>query len=184
MRVEVTTYHLEMRSPSELRPAAPGPKGLAIVRAEIPSPELARFLYTAVGGDWYWVDRLPWTRDEWLAFLDRPCLEMWVACLSGTPVGYYQLEKQAEGNVELVCFGLLPAFTGRGLGGVLLTRAVERGWQMGAARVWVHTCSLDHPRALANYRARGFRQFREETSWKDLPDEPPGPWPGARRARA
>jgi GNAT superfamily N-acetyltransferase len=81
--------------------------------------------------------------------------------------------------VEIVYFGLLPRFIGRGLGGPLLSRAVERGFERGASRVWVHTCSLDHPRALAAYRARGFRLFRTETVEKEVPEESPGPWPGA-----
>jgi GNAT superfamily N-acetyltransferase len=62
---------------------------------------------------------------------------------------------------------MLPAFTGRGLGGRLLTHAVQRAWTHAAGvatrRVWVNTCTLDHPAALANYLARGFVQFREET---------------------
>jgi hypothetical protein len=44
----------------------------------------------------------------------------------------------------------------------------------------VHTCSLDHPSALANYQARGFEVFEVETVPQDLPDLPPGPWPGAK----
>jgi hypothetical protein len=68
----------------------------------------------------------------------------------------------------------------RAAGGVLLTAAVERAWEMGASRVWVHTCSLDAPAALPSYEARGFRRFKTETVEKDLPAEPPGPWPGAR----
>ena len=50
---------------------------------------------------------------------------------------------------------------------------------MGAQRVWVHTCSLDHPHALANYQARGFRIFRVEEQREALPDDPLEPWPGA-----
>jgi GNAT superfamily N-acetyltransferase len=74
----------------------------------------------------------------------------------------------------------MPRFIGRGLGGWLLTAAIERAWQMGAARVWVHTCSFDHPGALANYQARGMKLFKEVTEEEELPEQTPGPWPGAR----
>ena len=47
------------------------------------------------------------------------------------------------------------------MGGGFLTAAVEKAWEMEAARVWVHTCSLDHPNALKNYQARGFQIYRE-----------------------
>jgi GNAT superfamily N-acetyltransferase len=178
---EVETFYLEMTSPGDLRPVRRAVDGFRVERAAIPSPELNRFFYTAVGGDWYWIDRLGWTRDEWLAWLDRPEHETWIGSLHGTPAGYFELERQAEGNVELVYFGLLPGFLGKGLGGLLLTAAVERAWGMGGTRrVWVHTCSLDGPAALANYQTRGFRLYVTKRDVKEFPAESPGPWPGAR----
>jgi GNAT superfamily N-acetyltransferase len=102
-----------------------------------------------------------------------------MALCDGTPAGYFELEEQADGNVEIVYIGLLPHFTSQGLGGQLVTLAVQRAWQKGAKRVWLHTCTMDHPRALANYLARGFRLFKEEQAEEDLPEQSPGPWPGA-----
>ena len=178
MKRPVTTWHLEMLSPEQLRRAAAPDPAPAIVRAEIPSPALNRFLYTSVGGAWHWVDRLPWTWQQWMQWLDRPQHQTWVMTVSGTPAGYFELEKQGE-DVEIAYFGVAPGFIGRKLGGYLLTRALEQAWAMGARRVWVHTCSLDHPFALANYRARGMQVYREETQIKDVADDAPGPWPGA-----
>ncbi len=182
MRREVEIYSLEMTSPDELRPGCPA-DDLEVRQARIPCPELNRFLYTAVGGDWFWTDRLAWTYEQWLAWLDRPEVETWVGYVEGTPAGYFELERQPGGNVELAYFGLLPRFIGRGLGGALLTAAIRRAWAIGAARVWVHTCSLDGPASLTNYQARGFRLYRTETFSKDFPDETPGPWPGAKPSR-
>jgi GNAT superfamily N-acetyltransferase len=178
----VTTFYLEMTSPEELRPSGALVRDLSIQRAIVVSPELNRFLYTAVGGDWFWLDRLGWNYQRWLAYLDRPELETWVAYIEGTPAGYFELELQDEGNVELAYFGLLPQFIGYGIGGILLTKAVERAWEIGAKRVWVHTCTLDGPSALASYKARGFRVFDEETLETDIPVSSPGPWPGAEKA--
>lgn len=179
MHQSVTTYYLEQRDPAALRPAAAPAAGFTLMRAELPSPELSRFLYTAVGGAWYWTNRLSWSYARWLAYLDRPALETWVGYLAGTPVGYFELERQAAAAVEIAYFGLLPGFIGRGLGGALLTAALRRSWAMGARRVWVHTCSLDGPAALANYQARGMRLYQTEQADLDLPAAPPGPWPGA-----
>lgn len=179
-RTDVTTWYLEMLQPDELRPARAPQSAVDIVRAAIPSPELSRFLYTAVGGDWYWTLRLGWDYDTWLHYLDRPEVETWVAYADGTPAGYVELERQQEANVEIVYFGLLPRFIGRGIGGHLLTAGIRRGWALNARRVWVHTCSLDGPHALPNYRARGLRVYRESTEPRELPVKLPGPWPGAR----
>jgi len=175
----VTTTHLEITDRAQLRPPKPASAAMQIVRAEIPSPELNRFFYAAVGARWTWYSRLSWSRARWLAYLDRPEVETWVAYVSGTPAGYFELERQNEGSVEIMYFGLLPSFVGKGLGGHLLTAAVERAWDMGATRVWLHTCDLDHPRALANYQARGFTVFKVEAAVEHIPDAPLEAWPGA-----
>jgi hypothetical protein len=73
----------------------------------------------------------------------------------------------------------LSGFKAQRLGGYLLSVGAERAWEKGARRVWVHTCSLDGPTALANYQARGFRVYDQRTQWQDLPMTSPGPWPGA-----
>lgn len=178
MLTKIVVWHLQMTDPAELRPSSRTPANFTVAQAAVPSPSFSRFLYTAVGGVWHWSDRLPWTWDQWMVWLDRPELETWVGYVRGTPAGYTELERQADGSVEIAYFGLLPQFTGQGLGGALLTAAIRRGWEMDARRVWVHTCSLDHPHALANYQARGLRLFHTDRLWREL-GETPGPWPGA-----
>ncbi|MFD1830898.1 MULTISPECIES: GNAT family N-acetyltransferase [Streptomyces] len=186
--VTVTTWSLEQTSPRDLVPArAPdAASGVRVVRAEVASPEFSRFLYTAVGGDVTWTDRLGWSYARWREFLERPGVETWVAWERGTPAGYVELEAQPEGAVEIVYFGLLPAFRGRRIGGHLLSYGTARAWDLAerwpgrepTRRVWLHTCSKDGPHALANYERRGFRVFRTETAEEPLVPAP-GPWPGA-----
>ncbi|MEV5613671.1 GNAT family N-acetyltransferase [Streptomyces sp. NPDC052225] len=185
--ITVTTWSLEQTSPSDLRPvAAPEGVDLRIVRAEVPSPEFSRFLYASVGGDIKWIDRLGWTYAQWQEQLARPGAETWVAYEKGTPAGYVELDAQDDGVVEIVYFGLIPAFRGRRIGGHLLSYGIARAWDLAerqperpeTKRVWLHTCSLDGEHAMANYERRGFRLFRTETGTE--PDVPtPGPWPGA-----
>ncbi|MBP2706587.1 GNAT family N-acetyltransferase [Microbispora sp. RL4-1S] len=187
--MDVTTWYLEQTDPADLRPARPPQEPVEISRAEVPSPEFGRFLYTAVGGDWQWTERLPWTWRRWMDWLDRPGTETWVAWLRGTPAGYAELVADGDGQVEIASFGLLPYAIGRGLGGHLLETAASRAWDIArrvpglapTRRVWVHTCSLDGPAALPNYRARGFRVYDERLNVPGDADEgsTPGPWPGA-----
>jgi GNAT superfamily N-acetyltransferase len=171
----VRITYLEMTRPEDAVPLA-RERRLEVRRAEIASPELSRWLYLAVGSEWWWHSRLGWDRERWLAWLDRPEVETWIGYLRGTPAGYFELEAQPGGDVELVYFGLLPAFIGQGLGAELLTAAVACAWQVATRRVWVHTCSLDHPRALANYEARGFRIYDVEEKLERLPDRRPSLW--------
>lgn len=165
----VTIWYLEQTSPSDLSaPEGPGPGGdIEIRAARVPSPAFNMFLYDAVGSDVSWTDRLPWTVDRWRAFLEQPGTETWVAYDRGTPAGYIELEGQAEGQVEISYFGLMPPFRGRGIGGHLLAFGTARAWDLAerwpgrapTERVWVHTCSLDGPQAMPNYRRRGFRLY-------------------------
>jgi GNAT superfamily N-acetyltransferase len=174
----VTTWYLEMRAVSQLRPARLPSLPHRIERALRPSAAFARFLYTAVGAHHYWVDRLPWSKAAWDAHLSRPEVQLHTLQLDGSPAGYFELEQQAGGDVQIIYFGLLPEHLGKGLGGALLTRAVQLAWQQqDAARVWVHTCSLDAPAALRNYVSRGFTVFHQKTVAVEL-FEPVGPWPG------
>ena len=165
---EVTVWTLEQRSPDELVAARAPRCAASLVEVEAKTPELNRFLYTAVGGDWYWVD--------------RPEHRTLVAQVRGAPAGYAELEAQPGGEVELAYFGLLPRFTGLGLGGWLLEHALRAAWATpGTRRVWVHTCSLDGPAALANYRARGLTVVAQSVEYRDLSASTPGPWPEADR---
>lgn len=190
-RVEITTWYLEQDDPAQIRPARPPATPVEIVRAELPSPELNRFLYTAVGGDWSWSDRLGWTWQQWHDWLDRPGVETWVASVLGTPAGYAELDGHRPGEVEIAYFGLLPRFAGQGIGGHLLTVVLRHAWSLAerhpglppVRRVTLNTCSLDGPAALANYQARGLRILRTQARPGDSQPPAPGPWPGADRQR-
>ena len=185
----VTTWYLEQTAPEDLLPARmpDSSSGIRIARAEVSSPEFSRFLYTAVGGDVTWTDRLPWTYRQWRDFLQRPGVETWVAYQHGTPAGFLELDPQSEGTVEISYFGLLPAFRGRGIGGHLLSQGTARAWDLAerwperepTARVWLHTCSKDGQHALENYRRRGFRLY-DTRHGEETAVPTPGPWPGAR----
>jgi GNAT superfamily N-acetyltransferase len=184
--VTVTTWSLEQTSPDDQRPSAAPGEDIRVVRAEISSPEFSRFLYTAVGGDVRWTDRLGMTYAEWQKLLARPGVETWVAYEKGTPAGYVELEAQDDGVVEIVYFGLIPAFRGRRIGGHLLSAGVARAWDLAerwpgiapTKRVWLHTCSLDGAHAMDNYLRRGFRVFDEKVT-EEAEVSAPGPWPGA-----
>ena len=160
--VPVTIYYLEMRDPAALR-AVSERAGLEVEEVRHKQYPLNRFLYQLVGGDWDWTDKLVWTDDDWRALVERDEHRTFMARCDGAIAGYYELEKRG-GDVEILYFGLAPGFIGRGFGGDLLTRAIRSAWSWpGCERVWVHTCSLDHPSALANYRARGLQLYKQET---------------------
>lgn len=167
---EVKISHtLEMLSPSDLRPKLSDRPGLRIECMATKCPEFNKFLHMLVGYEYRWGGRSHWTKDNWYQYVMRDAFETWVAYQSGTPAGYFELEKGTDGDVRIACFGLMPQFVGKGLGGYLLTKSVERAWEMRATRVWLSTCSHDHPHALPNYLARGFRIVETKEGPGNLP---------------
>ena len=160
--VEVVRTYLALDDPTQLRPCPFPPGDVHVVRHVPCSTADYRRLYREVGERWYWRDLLLLTDDELRARLDAPGVGVWELRVAGESAGYFELQRDRAGAVEIAYFGLAPRFIGRGLGGALLTRAVEEAWALGATRVWLHTCTLDAPQALPNYRARGFRPFKTE----------------------
>jgi GNAT superfamily N-acetyltransferase len=166
--IEVVRTHLEMHSPADLRAARVDDARVTLVREDPCALALYRRLYREVGGPHFWRDRLSWSDADLARHLGREEVAVWVLRVADEEAGYFELVRHPDRSVEIAYFGLRPPFIGRGLGGHLLTRAVEEAWQAGADRVWLHTCTLDGPAALPNYRARGFREFKRETYWTEI----------------
>jgi GNAT superfamily N-acetyltransferase len=161
---EVTTFYLEMTDRAQMRPRHSSDPRFVVREAVVPQWQVNRFLYFFVGERWDWVDKLPWSDRQWEDYAGSGHLRTFLALYDGTIAGYYELDREeATGSVEIIYFGLTPHFIGRGLGAALLTDALERAWQWDARRVWVHTCSLDHPAALRNYEATGMTLYDRQT---------------------
>jgi ribosomal protein S18 acetylase RimI-like enzyme len=160
--VKATRTYLQMARPEALRPAATDDPDVRIERHDDSPPELWRHLYAEVGRAYHWTDRLGWSDQTIREYLTDPAVSLWILTVAGVIAGYFELRRDDDGGVEIAYFGLLPEFTGRGLGKYLLTVAVQRAWASGAHRVWLHTSSLDHRAALTNYLSRGFTIFKKE----------------------
>ncbi len=164
--VEVVRTYLELRSPEQLR-AAPAEAdatdpSVAFVHRPAITVAAYRRLYEAVGDRWHWRDRNAWTDDRLAAHLARPEISVWECVVDGASAGFFELEKRDDGSVEIAYFGLIEGFIGRGAGNAMLAKAAREAWALGANRVWLHTCTLDSPHALPNYKARGFEPFQTE----------------------
>jgi GNAT superfamily N-acetyltransferase len=168
--VQVVRTYLEMLSPRELHPAPEPEDPPRLERIERCPGSFFRYLYAEVGRAYHWTDRLVWSDEQVRSHLADPDVSLWLLSSGGAPAGYFELRRHRDDSLEVAYFGLLPEFVGRGWGGHLLTLAVRAAWAMQPARVWLHTCTLDHPAALPNYRKRGFRPVREEVYTANLPD--------------
>jgi GNAT superfamily N-acetyltransferase len=169
--VDVVRTYLELRSPEHLRRAPLEDPRVRFVRREGIAVSNYRRLYREVGARWHWHDRNAWSDEQVAEHLARPAITVWECMVGEETAGFFELERRDDGSVEISYFGLLASFIGRGIGKTMLTRAADEAWALGAARVWLHTCTLDSPNALPNYKARGFREFKQERFVEQLPDE-------------
>jgi GNAT superfamily N-acetyltransferase len=154
----VVTF-FEMTAP----PADPGhtpPDGLAVRTVADPSPAWYRDLYRRIGEEWLWFSRAVMPETELAALLADPATEILAAEDSlGTAVGLAELH-YALGEVEIAMFGVVPALTGNGTARWLMQEALRRAWSAGVGRVWLHTCTFDHPAAVRFYKRVGFVPFK------------------------
>ena len=149
----VTTLEMTRRPPLRPLPASP----LRLVRWATPEPEKYRTLFRRVGGPWLWYSRLAMDDAALTAIVHDVGVEVYaVTDRAGIEVGLLELDLRHAGACELSYFGLVPELAGRGHGGWLMAEAMARCWRPGVTRVWVHTCTLDHPAALGFYRKQGF----------------------------
>ena len=166
---DISIFNLEMTDRSQLKPKHDA-NGLTVVEVKIKQYQFNRFLYQFVGAAWEWTDKLALSDSQWQEYSEADNLHLFVAYKDGAPAGYFELQQQGDTTVEIMYFGLGERFIGKGFGGYLLTEAIEQAWSLpNTRRVWVHTCSLDHPSALQNYQARGFSLFRTDTEPRTNP---------------
>ena len=153
----VVTY-LEMRSPKD-QPNVWSP--LTLNRVEVPQHEHYRELFRLVGAPWLWFSRLTLDDAHLAEIVQHPKVELYtVLDENEREVGMLELDFREPHECELAFLGLIPELSGKGHGKWLLAEAVHRAWREGVDRVHVHTCSLDHPAALAAYRRAGFTPYK------------------------
>lgn len=153
--------HLEMRERPRPQPLHQGPLRLA----HWPKPDLAKYraLFARVGTPWLWFSRAVMPDAEVAAIIGDPAVEVFaVTDPRGIEVGILELDFRDLPNCEIGYFGLVPELNGGGHGRWLMSEALARAWRKDVRRVWVHTCTLDHPSALGFYRAQGFVPFKRE----------------------
>jgi GNAT superfamily N-acetyltransferase len=161
---EVVTY-LEMLAVPEPREGPAG--GFTLERFS----DVTRYraLFRRVGEQWLWMSRLVVPEAALRTILDDPAVEAFALRAGGEDIGILELDFRQAGECELAYFGVVPEAIGTGAGRFLMGEAVTRAWARPIRRFWVHTCTHDHPRALAFYQRSGFRAYKRAVEIADDP---------------
>ncbi len=159
--VPTTVTFLEMRAEPLLNVPVPAQK-ISLVKAEKPPVHYIRYLYDAVGADYLWIDRKQISDAELIKAVHDENYETYVLTCDGCPAGYFELDFRQMPEVELAYFGLIPEYSGRGLGRYLLAQAIKIAWARDPERFHVETCTLDHPAALPLYQKCGFTPYAQK----------------------
>ena len=163
MTQDVQRNYLEIKSIKDLNEVVE-PKGdYSVDLLEPINFQLNKFFYKNIGKKHKWIDRLIWTEAQWIDYVSNKNIKTYVFKFKNNLAGFFELifhiEKQ---EVEIAYFGLLEEFQNKKLGSYLLSQAIQKSFNSGIKRVWVHTCSFDHKNALNNYIARGMKIFKTE----------------------
>ncbi|MBI3209629.1 MAG: GNAT family N-acetyltransferase [Candidatus Solibacter usitatus] len=158
-RVAAVVTYLEMRSRPPVRPV-PAVEAVAIRRVEKPDVNSYRDLFRAVGEPWLWFSRLHLPDAELSAVLQHPQVQVYVLEAAGVAKGLLELDSREEDGVEISFFGLRPDIVGKGAGRLLMDFAIRQAWSEDCGRLFLHTCTLDHPDALSFYLRSGFKPYR------------------------
>jgi len=159
-KIAAVTTHLEMTARSAPRP---DPAGAWTIRhVDAPTLDWYRDLYGRVGQPWLWVSRIRMPDAELAATIQSPSMEIHALAHEGRDEGLLEMDFREPGQCEIVSFGLTEKLVGTGAGRWLMNRAQEIAWSHPIDRLWLHTCTFDHPAALAFYQRSGFRPFRRQ----------------------
>ncbi len=161
----VVTY-LERRPPETA--TLPDP-AFAIRRVEHPDLAWYRDLYHRIGEDWLWFSRLTMPADSLAALLNDPATTILAYERNGLAMGLAELSFARAGEVEIAMFGVVPEATGTGAARALMATALSETVRPGIKRVWLHTCTFDHPAAVRFYIGRGFRAYKFAIEVSDDP---------------
>ena len=142
-----------------------------VTKIENPTTDFYKTLYRSVGKDLLWVDRLMMGEEELRQIIQHSKMDIYVLYVDGKPAGFTEFDRRKSDDVEIVYFGLTPEFIGRGLGKFLLHWSVQKIWEHNPARLWLHTCELDHKAAIPNYLKAGFKMYKEAIIQQPLPSE-------------
>ena len=160
---KIDRFYLEISSIEQLKEKK---KPLENLKIELINPEnfeLNKFFYKQIGKNYQWIDRLVWSNLTWHKYTSNKNLSTYILKENEDLVGYFELIHNKETNdCEIAYFGILEEFFSKGFGGYLLSEAIKIGLKLKVQRVWVHTCSLDHPNAILNYKSRGMQVFKTE----------------------
>jgi GNAT superfamily N-acetyltransferase len=166
-KIAAIVTHLEMTERPELPPDPPGAWQLR--RIERPDLDWFRDLYRRVGEEWLWFSRLRMGDAELTSIIRSPLVELYALVHDGRDEGLLELDFRRSSECELAFFGVTAKLIGSGAGRWLMNRALELAWSRPVTRVWIHTCTFDHPAALAFYQRSGFRPFRRQVEISDDP---------------
>ena len=125
-----------MRSPDQLRAARCADERFQIRQKKEADWRFNRDLYFAVGERWSWIDKRPWTDEQWKEYGLAPELRTFGAYHGDSLAGYYELRPDNEGGVEIAYFGLLPS---------LFRSRVRRGVAHECDRGSVADVAFSHP---------------------------------------
>ena len=169
MNIKVYRNYLEVNCLEDLNYSQKPNENCSLQFINPPDFKINKFFYKQIGKNCRWIDRLSWSDQKWIDYLNNKNVKTYILRDKEELVGYFeQIFSNEDKSCEIAYLGILEEYFEKKYGGYLLTEAIKKSFLNRTKKVWVHTCSLDHKNALKNYLARGMKVFKSETIFLNL----------------
>ncbi|UXM94014.1 GNAT family N-acetyltransferase [Bartonella sp. HY329] len=163
--------HLEMQARNNNQVPLPIGMALAIMKAELCPPHFYRYLYREIGKEHHWSVRRKLKDQQIKDIIQSDQTVIYILYISGCPAGFAELNLRNMPIAEVLYFGLIKEYQGRGLSRFFLNEVLSSAWDLDPKKLIIQTNTLDSPRALQLYQKLGFEPVSTSDvmieAWKD-----------------
>lgn len=155
--------HLEMNERINFSASAPVGMTLALMRAKNCPVHFYRYLYERVGKAHHWNIRRKQNDDAVAQIIQSNETVLHILYVDGCPAGFAETNlRMMPAVAEILYFGLMVEFQGRGLARFFLADVIANAWDQDPQKLIIQTNTLDSPRALQLYQKLGFEPVRTQ----------------------
>jgi len=167
-KIPVYTYYLQAKNMPQKKPS----ESLGLSYKKIINPDLDEYLkvYNQIGEKWGWAGHNNVSRKKLKQILLSDDHFLFYFLYKEKTIGLIEFLLKTQ-SVELLYFGLIPEYTGKGFGKSLMQLSFFLASQIPKAILELHTCEFDHKNALSFYQKQGFKIIKNQIDFEFYSEE-------------
>ena len=124
--IEISRKYLEIKNLNELNQVNKPDEFCEIEVIKNPDFQINKFFYKQIGKKHRWIDRLSWTDQNWINYLNNKDVKTYIFKYKNELAGYFeQIYDKDKNEYEIAYFGILEEYRDKHFGGYLLSCAIS-----------------------------------------------------------